>query len=67
MLIAGCGDLGQRIGAHARQRGEDVVCLVRSQGSAQRLVDAGLSAFPLDFDGGDVDRRDPGVYDLGDV
>jgi len=51
MLIAGCGYLGQRIAARARQRGEDVVCLVRTAQSVQRLSTAGFAAYPLDLDG----------------
>jgi nucleoside-diphosphate-sugar epimerase len=51
MLIAGCGDLGQRVGVRARQRGEAVICLVRSDESVRRLAAAGLSARALDLDG----------------
>ena len=50
MLIAGCGDLGQRVAARARQRQQDVVCLVRSAESAQRLGEGGLLAQALDLD-----------------
>ncbi|MCB1773808.1 MAG: SDR family oxidoreductase [Gammaproteobacteria bacterium] len=50
MLIAGCGDLGGRIAGRAQARKEEVVCLVRSAASAQRLDGRGLDARAQDLD-----------------
>ena len=49
MLIAGCGDLGGRIAGRAQARKEEVVCLVRSAASAQRLDGRGLDARAQDL------------------
>jgi nucleoside-diphosphate-sugar epimerase len=50
MLIVGCGDVGRKIAAHARQQGVSPRCLVRSAESAIRLTRLGLDAMVADLD-----------------
>ena len=50
MLIVGCGDVGTRIAHDARPRGDEVLGLVRTAESAERLRRDGLSAIALDLD-----------------
>lgn len=50
MLIVGCGDVGTRLAHNARQRGEEVLGLVRTAESAGRLRSDGLTAIALDLD-----------------
>lgn len=50
MLIVGCGDVGRRLAARARDRQEPVYCLVRRAESAAALRAAGLAALAVDLD-----------------
>lgn len=50
MLIVGCGDVGRRIAALARARGEPVYCLVRHRESAGNLLESGVNAVAADLD-----------------
>jgi nucleoside-diphosphate-sugar epimerase len=50
VLILGCGDLGARIAARHRARGERVTGVVRHEASAARLAAAGIEPCVLDLD-----------------
>lgn len=50
MLIIGCGDVGQKIAAHAKRDGATVRCLVRSAQSAELLSEQGLDTQATDLD-----------------
>lgn len=50
VLIAGCGDLGVRVGTKYLAAGESVVGLVRSADSAARLATAGIAPWVADLD-----------------
>lgn len=50
MLIVGCGDVGTRLAENAHQRGEEVLGLVRSVDSADRLRSMGVRTMAVDLD-----------------
>lgn len=49
LLIAGCGDIGQRIAQLARTQGHHVTGIVRSHESAARLTEQGITALQTDL------------------
>lgn len=53
MLIVGCGDVGRRIAARARQATQPVFCLTGSPQSAADLLENGLNARAVDLDTAD--------------
>ena len=50
MLIVGCGDVGRKLAARARQQKYAVYCLVRRTNSAASLLENGLNAAAVDLD-----------------
>jgi len=50
MLIVGCGDVGRKIAAAARTRGEPVYCIVRRHESTGNLLENGVNALAVDLD-----------------
>ena len=50
MLIVGCGDVGRKLAARARQQKYAVYCLVRRTNSAANLLENGLNAAAVDLD-----------------
>lgn len=66
MLIIGCGDVGQRLALTAKERGEDVKCLVRSIESLRHLEAQDLGGDLLDLDEPSPARRariaDPEIF-----
>ncbi len=50
MLIVGCGDVGRRVARLAAQRGEALLCVVRSGDSAAACATDGLTAMAVDLD-----------------
>lgn len=50
MLIVGCGDVGRRIAARLRARGEPVYCIVRRPENAGNLLESGVPAMVVDLD-----------------
>jgi nucleoside-diphosphate-sugar epimerase len=49
VLIAGCGDIGQRVAGLCQQQQLPVSGLVRSTASVQRLQQAGINPLPVDL------------------
>ena len=45
-LTGGTGDIGSAVGEVLRKAGHDVIGLARSEGSARKLVSAGIEPFP---------------------
>jgi len=50
MLIVGCGDVGRKIAAAGRGRGEAAYCIVRRRESAGDLLENGVNAAAVDLD-----------------
>jgi nucleoside-diphosphate-sugar epimerase len=50
MLIVGCGAVGSRIAAIAKENGAQPCCVVRSESSVKNLNERGLDAHAIDLD-----------------
>ncbi len=50
LFISGCGDIGRRLAARARQQGLDVGGLARGEESARRMQEAGITPYTADLD-----------------